>query len=93
MVTDAKERKAKGDIESDVWREDLEPRTAVCARTVPILDREAKMLRESLAVVRLSRSDHSYGFMLRDFTCTDGRRKQPDPGSDRAEQETHRRCE
>jgi hypothetical protein len=51
VVIEAKERKAKGDIGKDVWREDLEPRAAVCARTVPILEQEAKRLQEVLAAV------------------------------------------
>jgi hypothetical protein len=52
MVTEAKDRKIKGDIGKDVWREDLEPRAAICARTIPILEQQAKKLRESLAAVR-----------------------------------------
>lgn len=52
VVIEAKDRKAKGDIGKDVWREDLEPRAAVCARTVPILEQEAMRLREALTAVR-----------------------------------------
>lgn len=52
VVTEAKDRKATGNIGKDVWREDLEPRSAVCARTVPILEQETKRLREVLAAVR-----------------------------------------
>lgn len=51
VVIEAKDRKAKGNIGKDVWQEDLEPRAAVCGRTVPILEQEAKRLRESLAAV------------------------------------------
>lgn len=52
VVTEAKDRKAKGDIGKDVWREDLEPRAAVSARTVPILEQETKRLCDTLAAVR-----------------------------------------
>lgn len=51
VVIEAKDRKAKGNIGKDVWQEDLEPRAAVCGRTVPILEQEAKRLRESLAAM------------------------------------------
>ncbi|EDR14068.1 uncharacterized protein LACBIDRAFT_305478 [Laccaria bicolor S238N-H82] len=49
LVTDAKERKTHEELGKDVWKEDLEPRVAVCARTIPILDAEVKRLRERLA--------------------------------------------
>ncbi|KIK08979.1 hypothetical protein K443DRAFT_655704 [Laccaria amethystina LaAM-08-1] len=49
LVTDAKGRKTQGELGKDVWKEDLEPRVAVCARTMPILDAEVKRLREQLA--------------------------------------------
>lgn len=53
-MTEAKERKKAG-IEpgADTWREDLDTRSAICARTVPVLEQEAKILRESLAAVSL----------------------------------------
>lgn len=53
IVNEAKDRKAKGEAGKDVWKEDLEPRAAVCARTVPILEAEVKKLRETLAAVSL----------------------------------------
>ncbi|KAF9453592.1 hypothetical protein P691DRAFT_658248 [Macrolepiota fuliginosa MF-IS2] len=49
IVTEAKARKEKGEISKDVWREDLQPRGAVCARTIPVLETEAARLRETLA--------------------------------------------
>ncbi|RDB15761.1 hypothetical protein Hypma_003692 [Hypsizygus marmoreus] len=51
VINEAKERKARGEVLTDVWKEDLEPRVAVCARTVPILESEVKKLRETLAVM------------------------------------------
>ncbi|KAG5654199.1 hypothetical protein H0H81_006232 [Sphagnurus paluster] len=51
VVNEAKERKARGDMGKDVWREDLQPRVAVAARTVPILESEVKRLRELLTAI------------------------------------------
>ncbi|TFK39969.1 hypothetical protein BDQ12DRAFT_704868 [Crucibulum laeve] len=51
VVKEAKEREAAGEATHDMWREDIEPRTAVAARTVPVLEAEVKRLRESLAEV------------------------------------------
>ncbi|KAG5643799.1 hypothetical protein DXG03_009622 [Asterophora parasitica] len=53
VVNEAKERKVKGEEGKDVWKEDLEPRVAVCARTVPILESEVKRLRDSLTAMEL----------------------------------------
>jgi hypothetical protein len=58
LVTDAKGRKTQGELGKDVWKEDLEPRVAVCARTMPILDAEVRRLREQLAEVR----DNSFDY-------------------------------
>ena len=52
IVLEAKERKALGEVRKDAWKEDLDPRTAVCARTIPHLESEAERLRERLAAVR-----------------------------------------
>ncbi|KAJ7836952.1 hypothetical protein B0H13DRAFT_186599 [Mycena leptocephala] len=49
MVSEAKARKASGNIGPNVWTENLQPRSAVCGRTIPILEAQAKRLRESLA--------------------------------------------
>ncbi|KAJ6581456.1 hypothetical protein B0H19DRAFT_1251675 [Mycena capillaripes] len=49
MVSEAKARKASGNIGPNVWTENLHPRSAVCGRTIPILDAQVKRLRESLA--------------------------------------------
>lgn len=51
---DAKERKAKSEVRKDAWREDLNPRTSVCAKTIPILERDAARLKKQLQEVRLS---------------------------------------
>ncbi|KAE9406294.1 hypothetical protein BT96DRAFT_915524 [Gymnopus androsaceus JB14] len=58
IVTQAKERQKAG-IEpgNDTWREDLDTRSAICARTVPVLEEEAKKLRESLAALEASNSE------------------------------------
>ncbi|KAG6898324.1 hypothetical protein C0992_011916 [Termitomyces sp. T32_za158] len=48
VINEAKDRNAKGESSKDVWREDLEPRAAVSARTIPILESEVKRLREAL---------------------------------------------
>ncbi|KIM44521.1 hypothetical protein M413DRAFT_442489 [Hebeloma cylindrosporum] len=45
VVNDAKERKARGDAGNDTWKDNLEPKVAVCARTVPVLNSEAGRLR------------------------------------------------
>ncbi|KAG2011697.1 hypothetical protein CC2G_011785 [Coprinopsis cinerea AmutBmut pab1-1] len=49
IVTDAKERKAKGETRKDAWREDLDPHVAVCAKTGPILEKEIQRLKQQLA--------------------------------------------
>ena len=52
MVTDARTRKQSGQIGGvDVWREDLEPRAAVRARTIPLLQAEAERLKATLSNV------------------------------------------
>ncbi|KAF8636426.1 hypothetical protein AX17_003608 [Amanita inopinata Kibby_2008] len=51
IVLEAKDRKATGEVRKDAWKEDLEPRAAVCARTIPILTAEAQRLRESLTTL------------------------------------------
>ena len=54
IVLEAKDRIASGDIRKDSWKEDLDPRVAVSARTIPRLETEAQQLRERLAAVRHS---------------------------------------
>ncbi|KAJ7765391.1 hypothetical protein DFH07DRAFT_810394 [Mycena maculata] len=49
IVSEAKARKASGDIGPNVWTENLQPRSTVCGRTIPILEAQAERLRESLA--------------------------------------------
>jgi len=50
-VVDAKLRKQKGDARPDIWREDLHPRAATRARTVPLLERERERLLAELQEV------------------------------------------
>jgi hypothetical protein len=52
VVSEAKDRQAAGNVGKDVWREDLESKNAVAARTVPVLEAEVKRLREILSGVR-----------------------------------------
>lgn len=53
VVTEARERqKAGGQPGSDTWRPNLAPRTAVRARTIPILRQEKAALEAQLAQVR-----------------------------------------
>ncbi|TFK18974.1 hypothetical protein FA15DRAFT_674851 [Coprinopsis marcescibilis] len=49
IVTDAKDRKARGETRKDAWREDLNPRIAVGAKTTPILEKEILRLKQQLA--------------------------------------------
>ena len=61
VVTDARARKQRGEMEAkDVWREDLEPRAAVRARTVPILESDVERLKATLQSVSLSITRHQY---------------------------------
>ena len=53
VVNDAKERKARGETGNDAWKDNLEPRVAVCARTVPVLNSEATRLRSLISQVRI----------------------------------------
>lgn len=50
-VVDAKLRKQKGEVRPDIWREDLHPRDATRARTVPLLEREKERLFAELQEV------------------------------------------
>ena len=52
VVTAARARKQAGYDGKDVWRDDLQPRAAVRARTVPLLEQERDRLRAELAQVR-----------------------------------------
>ncbi|KAJ6561085.1 hypothetical protein DFH09DRAFT_502733 [Mycena vulgaris] len=49
IVSEAKTRRASGDVVPNVWRENLHPRSAICGRTIPILEAQAKQLRDSVA--------------------------------------------
>jgi len=51
VVNDAKERKARGDAGDDSWKDNLDPKVAVCARTVPVLNSEAARLRTLISQV------------------------------------------
>ncbi|KAF8647744.1 hypothetical protein AX16_006579 [Volvariella volvacea WC 439] len=52
IVDEAKDRKANGVVGMDVWREDLQPRSATAARTIPVLEKEVQRLRETLALLQ-----------------------------------------
>lgn len=52
VVTEARARKQAGYTGKDVWREDLHPKTAVRARTVPLLEKERDRLLAELKQVR-----------------------------------------
>ncbi|KAG6832664.1 hypothetical protein H0H87_000846 [Tephrocybe sp. NHM501043] len=52
VINEAKERKTKDEVGKDVWRENLEPRAAVSARTVPIMELEVKRLRDALVEIQ-----------------------------------------
>ncbi|KAG9309576.1 hypothetical protein JVU11DRAFT_10557 [Chiua virens] len=48
VVTDARGRKQRDETEGkDIWKVDLEPRAAVRARTVPVLEAEVERLKET----------------------------------------------
>lgn len=51
VVTAARARRQTGYGGKDVWREDLQPRGAVRARTVPLLEKERDRLRAELSQV------------------------------------------
>ncbi|KAF8631904.1 hypothetical protein AX15_002162 [Amanita polypyramis BW_CC] len=51
IVLEAKDRKASGEVRNDAWKEGLDPRVAICARTIPHLEAEARRLRERLATL------------------------------------------
>lgn len=51
IVTDAKDRRLVGDARKDTWQDDLDPKVAVCARTIPVLQLEAARLRGMMAKV------------------------------------------
>ncbi|KAI6010785.1 hypothetical protein F5J12DRAFT_821710 [Pisolithus orientalis] len=49
VVTEARARKQRGEVDrKDLWKEDLDPRAAVRARTVPVLQAERERLKETL---------------------------------------------
>lgn len=51
VVTAARARKEAGYDGKDVWRDDLQPRAAVRARTIPLLEEERNRLHAELAQV------------------------------------------
>ena len=56
VVTDARSRKQRGETEGkDIWKEDLEPRAAVRARTVTVLESEVEKLKATLQSASLLR--------------------------------------
>ena len=60
-VTDARSRKQRGETGAkDVWKEDLEPRAAVRARTVPALESDVEKLKATLQSASLSITHHRW---------------------------------
>lgn len=55
IVTEAKERKLQSLEPKDAWKPDLDPKIAVSARTIPVLNSEAERLRVLVAQVCLDR--------------------------------------
>lgn len=53
-VVEAKLRKQKGEVRPDIWKEDLHPRAATRARTVPLLEKERERLLAELQEVLFS---------------------------------------
>ncbi|KAJ7281575.1 hypothetical protein C8J57DRAFT_1298062, partial [Mycena rebaudengoi] len=51
IVSEAKSRKATGNIGPNVWSENLHPRSAAGGRTIPILEAQAKRLRQTLQML------------------------------------------
>ena len=51
VVTAARARKQTAYNGKDVWREDLQPRAAVRARTIPVLEKERDRLQAELGQV------------------------------------------
>jgi len=56
VVTEARARKQTGYDGKDVWKEDLQPRAAVRARTVPLLEKERDRLKAQLEELDQSNS-------------------------------------
>ena len=80
-VVDAKLRKQKGVVRPDVWREDLHPRAATRARTIPLLEKERERLLAELQEVRLLNSVTCD----RSLCAPDRGRKPPNAKQDRVE--------
>ena len=51
IVSEAKDRKSQGNIGNDTWKPDLDPKVAVCSRTIPVLASEVERLKAMLAEV------------------------------------------
>ncbi|KAJ7155448.1 hypothetical protein C8R43DRAFT_431743 [Mycena crocata] len=51
IVTEAKARKASGNLGPDVWKENLSPQSTVRGRTIPILHAQVKRLRDSVTML------------------------------------------
>lgn len=64
-VVDAKLRKQRGEVRPDIWREDLNPRAATRARTVPLLEKEReRLLTELQEVFSLASLIHNHSFFV-----------------------------
>jgi len=53
VVNNAEERKSKGEVGTDAWKDNLDPKVAVCARIVPVLPSESGRLRTLISQVRI----------------------------------------
>ncbi|KAG7444426.1 uncharacterized protein BT62DRAFT_952212, partial [Guyanagaster necrorhizus] len=66
IINKAKERKEAGMERNDEWREDLEPRVAIAARTIPKLEEENARLREILSQMRIEQENSALNAQLQD---------------------------
>ncbi|TEB33130.1 hypothetical protein FA13DRAFT_1754234 [Coprinellus micaceus] len=48
IVQDSKDRKSKGEIRNDAWRENINPRTSICAKTIPVVEKDIARLQRQL---------------------------------------------
>lgn len=64
VSTEARARRSSGQIGSDLWRERITPRAAVRAHALPILEREATELRETLKEVRFISNELDLAYLF-----------------------------
>jgi tyrosinase len=51
IVQDSKDRKSKGEARNDAWRENINPRTSICAKTIPVVEKGIARLQRQLKEV------------------------------------------